>query len=159
MVQREAPRSPGPGGRRQAYPQGYTQGPANEIHMWGESLPELQPSSPLPAPFPSLPPEETRRAVVWQPRGLETAPVDRVSLEESGMRACISAPAPKMWSGRGWPTCTRAAGLSMRTWKNCCHGASCVCTLPTPGTRQDEERDGLRFPGPACPQNRTTSRG
>lgn len=120
----------------QACHQAYTQGPANEIRMWGESRPELRP---LPAPRPlPLPPGEKCRAVVWQPRSLETAPVDRVSLEESRMRACISVPAPKMWSRRGWPTRTRAAGQSVRTRKNRCHGASCVHTPPTPGTGQED---------------------
>lgn len=62
------------------------------------------------------------------------------------MRACISAPAPKMWRRRGRPTRTRAAGLRMRTWKKRCHGRSRVRTLPTLGMRRVGERGMLGFP-------------
>ena len=77
---------------------------ANNIHMWGvRSLLELGCSCSVlcSPPPPSFLQKKKCRAVVWQTRCLDTAPVDRVSLEESGVCACISVPVPKMWCGEG----------------------------------------------------------
>lgn len=73
---------------------------ANNTHMWGvRSLLELgRWRSGLPTPTPlSFLHKKKCRAVVWHPRRLDTAPADGVSLAGSGVRACISEPAPEMW--------------------------------------------------------------
>lgn len=108
---------------------------ANDLHMWGaRSLLELSCCSPVlhspPHPSPlSCSPKKTGRAVVWQPCCFETAPVDRVSQEESGMHACNP-----QCVGRGWPMHMSAAALRTRTWKHhhhadhsAAHSPLCEC--------------------------------
>lgn len=129
---------------------------ANDIHMWGVNLRSWVAATQFSAPHPHRSPSLQKkkcRAVVWQPRRLPTAPVDRAPPEESGMRACVSAPAPAMRA---------APGPRVRTGKKRCHAArwSAHAPLRSEAARGGAgERGMLEFPGPAFSPSGSTPRG
>lgn len=138
---------------------------ANDIHMWGVNLrpaAATQFSAPHPHPHPHRSPslqKEKCGAVVWQPRRLQTAPVGRVPLQDSGMCACVSAPAPAMRAARMSPAVRgRGRGRSDVTWPAGPH---------TPHSGSEAGRGGgggrgrgmLGFPGPAFSRSGSIPRG